>query len=115
MSAHLQFLGKKSLERNTVLWSAGVVGIVAAWLVVNAQLVPFADWAVSRFPLVPGRHVYMAGGFFIYDTPKVLLLTLVVFAILHDERDRRSLPDGGGHGQRRSGSAWHRHRRQGRA
>lgn len=82
MSAHLQSLGKKPLERNVALWIAGVVGFVAAWFVVYEQLVPFSSWAVSRFPLVPGSHAFEAVKFFIYDTPKVLmLLTLVVFAM----------------------------------
>jgi uncharacterized membrane protein YraQ (UPF0718 family) len=82
MNAHLQSFGKKLLEPNAALWIAGVVGFVAAWFVVYEQLVPFSSWAVSRFPLVPGSHAYEAVKFFIYDTPKVLmLLTLVVFAM----------------------------------
>lgn len=66
----------------TALWLAGVVGFVAGWFLIYGQLVPFSAWAVGHFPLVKGSHAYEAVKFFIYDTPKVLmLLTLVVFAM----------------------------------
>ncbi|MCX7323135.1 MAG: permease, partial [Hyphomicrobiales bacterium] len=82
MSAELQSLGKKPMEPNAAVWMAGVAVFVAAWFVIYAQLVPFSDWAVSRLPVAPGSHAFEAIKFFIYDTPKVLmLLTLVVFAM----------------------------------
>lgn len=82
MSAELQSLGKKPMEPNAAVWMAGVAAFVAAWFVIYAQLVPFSDWAVSRLPVAPGSHAFEAIKFFIYDTPKVLmLLTLVVFAM----------------------------------
>ncbi|MDI4659242.1 permease, partial [Xanthobacter autotrophicus] len=43
---------------------------------------PFSQWLVARLPVEPGSHLAEAVAFFIYDTPKVLmLLTLVVFAM----------------------------------
>ena len=66
----------------TALWIAGVVGLVAAWFAIYSQLEPFAAWLASLLPLESGSHLEAAVQFFIYDTPKVLmLLTLVVFAM----------------------------------
>ena len=56
--------------------------MIAIWFVVYAQLAPFSQWLVARLPVEPGSHLAEAVAFFIYDTPKVLmLLTLVVFAM----------------------------------
>lgn len=67
---------------NTALWLAGVAAFVAAWFALYRQLVPFSDWAVGLLPLEKGSHAHEAVKFFLYDTPKVLmLLTLVVFAM----------------------------------
>jgi len=67
---------------NTGLWLAGTVAALAAWVALYRQLVPFSDWVVSLLPLEPGSAVAEAVRFFVYDTPKVLLLlTLVVFAM----------------------------------
>lgn len=64
------------------LWIAGVVAFVTAWFAVYRQLVPLSDWLVSLLPVERGTHLHEALSFFVYDTPKVLmLLTLVVFAM----------------------------------
>ena len=64
------------------VWFLSVAGFVALWFLVYGQLVPFSEWAVGLFPLVQGSHSYEAVKFFLYDTPKVLmLLTLVVFGM----------------------------------
>ncbi len=64
------------------LWLAATVAAVVAWFVIYAQLQPFSQWAVARLPVEPDSHLAEALAFFIYDTPKVLmLLTLVVFAM----------------------------------
>lgn len=64
------------------LWLVGVAGFLAAWFLIYGQLVPFSEWAVGHLPLAKGSHAYEAVKFFIYDTPKVLmLLTLVVFVM----------------------------------
>jgi hypothetical protein len=65
-----------------VIWLGGVFAAVVAWFVVYRELAPFAEWLVRRLPVDPAGHFGAAVQFFIYDTPKVLmLLTLVVFAM----------------------------------
>jgi len=65
-----------------VLWGAATVAAVALWFVVYGRLAPFSEWLVARLPVEPGSHLSEAIRFFVYDTPKVLmLLTLVVFAM----------------------------------
>lgn len=67
---------------STGLWVAATAVAVAVWFTLYGQLVPFSDWVVSLLPLEHGSHLEAAVHFFVYDTPKVLLLlTLVVFAM----------------------------------
>lgn len=67
---------------NTGLWFAATLAALAAWVALYSQLVPLSGWVVSRLPLVPGSASAESVRFFVYDTPKVLmLLTLVVFAM----------------------------------
>jgi uncharacterized membrane protein YraQ (UPF0718 family) len=68
--------------RRPALWLAGVAAFVAAWFLVYGQLAPFSEWAVRHLPLAPGSHAHEAVTFFLFDTPKVLmLLVLVVFGM----------------------------------
>lgn len=78
--------GKRQADRdNAGPWRLLLigVGILALWYAVYRQLLPFSrlvafDW----FGLVPGSHLGEAMQFFVYDTPKVLmLLVLVVFGV----------------------------------
>ncbi|HRK18790.1 MAG TPA: permease [Hyphomicrobiaceae bacterium] len=63
-------------------WLLGVVAAIVVWAAVYSQLVPFSEWLVSQLPVERNSHLGSALQFFIYDTPKVLLLlTLVVFAM----------------------------------
>lgn len=63
-------------------WIAGTAAFVITWVALYAQLPAFSDWVVSVLPLERGGHFEEAVRFFVYDTPKVLmLLTLVVFAM----------------------------------
>jgi uncharacterized membrane protein YraQ (UPF0718 family) len=65
-----------------LVWVGGTVAALALWAALYGQLVPFSEWAVGLLPLARGGHVYEAVKFFIYDTPKVLLLlTVVVFVM----------------------------------
>ncbi len=67
---------------STTWWVGGVVVALVVWALLYSQLVPFSDWAVSLLPVDRKSHLGEAIAFFIYDTPKVLLLlTLVVFAM----------------------------------
>jgi len=61
---------------------AGVVALLVWWLAYRS-LLPLAKWLTYHvFGLSEGTHLASAIEFFLYDTPKVLLLlTLVVFAV----------------------------------
>ena len=68
--------------REALLWLAGTVAALAGWAFAYSQLVPFAEWVVARLPVDRSSDLGEAIAFFVYDTPKVLLLlTLVVFAM----------------------------------
>lgn len=63
-------------------WGAATIAAVVAWAFLYAQLVPFSEWVVSALPIDRSSHLGDAVQFFVYDTPKVLLLlTLVVFVM----------------------------------
>lgn len=67
---------------STALWVGGTVAFVAVWFLVYDRLKPAADAVTALLPLEPGSHAADAAAFFVYDTPKVLmLLMLVVFAM----------------------------------
>ena len=69
-------------EREIALWIGGAVAAVVAWVVIYRQLAPFSAWAVRQLPIDPASQFGQSVAFFIYDTPKVLmLLTLVVFGM----------------------------------
>ena len=69
-------------DGQTLKWLfATAVGIVI-WFALYNQLLPFSQWVVSLLPVDPHSHLGEAIAFFVYDTPKVLmLLSLVVFAM----------------------------------
>lgn len=63
-------------------WAGAVAAALALWIALYSQLIPFSDWVVSLLPVERKSHLGEAIQFFVYDTPKVLLLlTLVVFAM----------------------------------
>lgn len=63
-------------------WALLLTAAVLLWFAVYRQLVPFSEWATAQLGLERGTHLEESIRFFIYDTPKVLmLLTLVVFAM----------------------------------
>lgn len=69
-------------QPSPVPWLAGTLAGLAVWAALYSQLIPFSEWAVSLLPLDPASHLGQSVTFFLYDTPKVLLLlTLVVFAM----------------------------------
>ncbi|MFZ5738651.1 MAG: permease [Pseudomonadota bacterium] len=56
--------------------------LVVLWAAAYAALAPASEWIVRQLPLDPAGGSARALAFFIYDTPKVLmLLTLIVFAM----------------------------------
>jgi hypothetical protein len=67
-------------------WIVGIAIAVVAWVAAYAQLIPFADWVVATLGLERGTHFTEAVHFFVYDTPKVLLLLagiVFVMGIVH--------------------------------
>ena len=61
-------------------WLAVLVAAAIAWLLAYAFLTEFADFIVASVGLERGTHFAEAVHFFLYDTPKVLLLlTGIVF------------------------------------
>ncbi len=60
-----------------------VVGVaLVAWIAAYAHLTDFADVAVAVFGLERGTHFGEAVHFFIYDTPKVLLLLVGIVFVM---------------------------------
>ena len=67
--------GRKGVLMQLALGAAAV----AVWYAVYSQLLPLADWfAYSLLGLRPESHLGSAVQFFVYDTPKVLMLLLLV-------------------------------------
>jgi hypothetical protein len=63
-------------------WVAATLAALVVWALAYSQLQPLSDWLVGRLPIDPGSNLGQSTAFFLYDTPKVLLLlTLVVFAM----------------------------------
>lgn len=71
--------GSSLIRRQVTLLSLALVG----WWLLYRSLQPLSRWLTSDvLGLAPGRHLSEAVEFFLYDTPKVLLLlTLVVFGV----------------------------------
>ena len=69
-------------RKSPAVWFVGLSIAVVAWFAIYNQLLPFAHYLVGQMPIEPGSHLAASVEFFLYDTPKVLmLLTLVVFAM----------------------------------
>ncbi len=71
---------RRPVARGSALWIG--VGVVAWWFIYR-QLSPFADWiSFTILRLSPGTHLGSAVQFMVFETPKVLmLLLLVVFGV----------------------------------
>jgi uncharacterized membrane protein YraQ (UPF0718 family) len=69
-------------RRANLLWILGTLSALALWFVLYGQLIPFSEGMASLLPIETGMPLSEAVTFFLYDTPKVLmLLTLVVFVM----------------------------------
>ena len=75
----LDWLARLGPRRGAALGLA----VLTAWFLVYWQLLPFSEWLVfDALGLDPAGHLGKAVQFFVYDTPKVLmLLVLVVFFV----------------------------------
>ena len=72
----------KPYDAEMAKYLAGTAAALATWVVAYRQLVPFSEWMVAQLPVERHSRLGEAVAFFIYDTPKVLLLlSLVVFAM----------------------------------
>lgn len=82
MSASTLFSPSTKGWRSNGLLIVGTALALVAWFVAYWQLQPFSIWAVQQLPIQHDGHLEEALGFFVFDTPKVLmLLALVVFAM----------------------------------
>jgi uncharacterized protein len=71
-----------TFSRPLVKWLAGIAVATIAWVALYRHLADFADALVATLGLTRGTHFAEAVHFFIYDTPKVLLLlTGIVFVM----------------------------------
>lgn len=71
---------KQASQGSPTLWIINTIIGVIAWFVLYDQLLPFSEWLVSLLPIDKTTHLGEAAVFFFYDTPKVLmLLVLIVF------------------------------------
>jgi len=75
MNALILHLPKK--QPKLFLFFAAIV-----WLVLYQSLLPFSYFVANHLPLEPGSHAYGAVQFFLYDTPKVLLLLTGVVMVM---------------------------------
>lgn len=74
------YVDEKSEKKNqtALMVLAGIVA-VAIWYVLYCQLLPFSNWfSYSLLGLSAESHLGSAVQFFVYDTPKVLMLLLLV-------------------------------------
>ncbi len=75
-------MGMQVGRERPAVWLGAAAAALAFWAFLYSRLVPFSEWAVGLLPLEQGGQAREAVKFFIYDTPKVLLLlTLVVFVM----------------------------------
>ncbi|MBI1219384.1 MAG: permease [Rhodobacteraceae bacterium] len=64
------------------VWHLGVIGFVAVWFALYRQLPGWSEWIVAHLPVDRAGHTGEALAFFFYDTPKVMmLLMLIVFGM----------------------------------
>ncbi|WP_428826583.1 permease [Azonexus sp. IMCC34842] len=69
-------------RRKLIQWLIGISVATVAWFIAYSQLSDFAEWLVGLFGLSRQTHFGEAMHFFLYDTPKVLLLlTGIVFVM----------------------------------
>jgi uncharacterized membrane protein YraQ (UPF0718 family) len=68
--------------RTSALWIGATLAALVLWFAIYWRLEDISGWAVDKLALAPGGHFDEAARFFVFDTPKVLmLLTLVVFGM----------------------------------
>ena len=68
--------------RSLTLWLGGLTLATALWVATYAHLTDFADLAVAILGLTRDTHLGEALHFFLYDTPKVLLLLVGIVFVM---------------------------------
>jgi len=72
----------KTPREKPSFWVFGTIVAIALWFAVYEILEPLSVTLASLLPVAPNSKAYQAAAFFLYDTPKVfLLLILVVFVM----------------------------------
>lgn len=79
----MEIMQQRSPEgANTVKWLAAVGLGLAIWIALYSQLQNLADYGMSLTGIAADTHLGQALNFFLFETPKVLmLLALIVFAM----------------------------------
>lgn len=63
-------------------WLIGIAFVSIAWLAIYSQLIAFANTVVNVLGLQSGTQLAEAVRFFVYDTPKVLLLLIGIVFVM---------------------------------
>ncbi len=72
----------RSPARTSAQWIGATLAALALWFALYWRLEDSSAWIVGRLHLPAGSHIEEAARFFVFDTPKVLmLLALVVFGM----------------------------------
>jgi uncharacterized membrane protein YraQ (UPF0718 family) len=67
-----------SASSSSAKWIGATAAAVMLWGIAYSQLAPLADWISVLLPVERANHLGEAIRFFVYDTPKVLLLLILV-------------------------------------
>jgi uncharacterized membrane protein YraQ (UPF0718 family) len=78
MSAESQALSSSSLSR----WLASLTVTALVWFLAYSNLTAFADAVIAALGLTRATHAGEAVHFFVYDTPKVLLLLACIVFVM---------------------------------
>ncbi len=82
MSLHAQGAPMGKQDQTSWGWHISVAAFVVVWFLIYKQLLGFSEWLTGLLPVDRASHAGDALAFFLYDTPKVImLLTLIVFAM----------------------------------
>ena len=66
----------------SIFWLGGTGGALLLWCAAYFSLEPAARGLVSLLPLYPDTRLYAAAAFFLFETPKVLLLLVLIVFVL---------------------------------
>lgn len=69
-------------HRGLANWILAIAGLAAAWVFAYAHLTDFADAGLALLGLARGNALGEATHFFLYDTPKVLLLLIGIVFVM---------------------------------